>query len=180
MLNPEWATALITLFGFSLAIQQLRQSGRAQQAQSLSQRAQFLLDTTERYFGDVEVRKLYYDIDYRKFEIVYEGGNPREFRRGEEKYKPFLGSDEERLLDSLLYMLDTIGRVLELGVLDRQEAAIFAFQANRVLSHESVTSYIAWITRERGVHGGETPAFKGARSLAALAQELRLGQGRPT
>src|SRR6478609_3643217 len=108
MLDPEWATALITLFGFFFAVHELRRSGKAQ-------RAQFLLDTTEKYFGDVEVRKLYYDIDYGNFELVYKEGGPREVRCRDlsGKYKPFLGSDEERLLDSLLYTLDVIGRVFE-------------------------------------------------------------------
>ena len=75
------------------------------------QRAQFLLDTTERYFADTDVRRLYYDIDYNKFSLAFVGGEPNAFQRGTNTPKPFIGSDEERWLDNLLYTFDVIGRV---------------------------------------------------------------------
>src|SRR6476660_3725975 len=66
------------------------------------QRAQFLLQTTERYFKDADVRKLYYDVDYHRFELRFTNNEPREFRRNSKEFQLFLGSEEERLLDALL------------------------------------------------------------------------------
>jgi hypothetical protein len=37
-----------------------------------------------RYFGDVEVRQLYYDIDHEKFSLVFENGEPSKVIRGDD------------------------------------------------------------------------------------------------
>ena len=150
--------ALVAIVGIPLVIWELRNTAR-------TSRASFLLDATERYFSDDEVRKLYYDIDYGRFEIEFDGGHPRSVRRGDRPEVPFVGSDEERYLDHLLYTLETIGTIVQMRVLEPKEARIFAFQAQRVLSNESVAAYVKWVTDQRG---GTGEAWGAARLLAAL------------
>ena len=180
-LDPAWladagkvanvATALIALVGFAATLVELCRSTRVR-------RAQFLFDAAERYFADSDIRKLYYDLDYEgRFEIAFDDeGNPQAVRRGGGDAHPFVGSDEARLLDSLLYNLDSIGRLVEIGALDRRDAAIFAFQARRVFRNPSVVRYLEWLTRERERLGGEAPAHRAARLLQTLASPPR----RPT
>jgi hypothetical protein len=91
------------------------------------QRADFLLKLTERYFKSEEVREFYYRLDWDDWTL-----SPDQFT----------SSKEERLLDSLLYSFDEIGQVLRLGVLDENQARIFAFQASRVLGNEQVQEYL--------------------------------------
>jgi hypothetical protein len=168
----EIATAFIAALGFFFAILELHRSTR-------NQRAQFLLDTTHRYFGDENVRKLYYELDYRTIVIEFKEGQPNKIYRKEEPPHPFIPSEVERHLDALLYALDTIGRVFELGTLTSREAKIFSFQARRVMSHPSVDEYVQWITRERARFGGEAPAFLGAYVLAELIGSVKVDQQLP-
>lgn len=155
----EIASAIIAAVGFFFAVLELRRSTK-------NQRAQFLLDTTQRYFGDENVRKLYYELDYREIYIVFKNNEPTEILRPTWPAQPFIPSDEERCLDLLLYTLDTIGRVFELGTLTQKEAEIFSFQARRVLSHPSVADYVKWVSDARKTFGGAAPAFYGAYVLA--------------
>src|SRR3954470_23553474 len=90
-------------------------------------RAEYLLKLTERYFKDADVRKFYYKVDWGNWQLEGTIGS---------------GSDEERWLDSLLYSFDEIGHVLRLGVLNENDARLFAFQASRVLQNEHVSSYL--------------------------------------
>jgi hypothetical protein len=65
---------IATGLGLTFTALQLRNGVRVQ-------RAQFLLQTTERYFKDTDVRKLYYDVDYHAFELRFVNDEPCEFRR---------------------------------------------------------------------------------------------------
>jgi hypothetical protein len=152
-------TGIITAVGILLAYKQLRHVAAAQ-------RAQFLLNATERYFADDDVRALYYDIDYERFALTFTNGEPAQVQRGDAAPIRFVGSREERLLDGLLYTLDTIGRIVDLGVLADREAALFRFQAKRVFSNSAVQEYLTWLDGERARLGGESPAHQAARRLA--------------
>jgi hypothetical protein len=152
-------TGIVTAVGIWLAYKQLRHVAAAQ-------RAEFLLNATERYFADDEVRKLYYDIDYDRFSLTFAGGQPAHVKRGDSAAIPFFGSREERLLDTLLYTLDTIGRIVDLGVLTASEATLFRFQARRVFTNSTVREYLRWLDKERAQFGGESPAHQAARRLA--------------
>jgi hypothetical protein len=156
--------ALFTAIGILLAYRELRRNTRVQ-------RAQFLLDATERYFSDVEVRRLFYDINYHRFKLSFEEGNPTTITRGDETPRPFLHSEDERLLDTLLYTLDVLGRIVRIGVLDQSEAKIFAFQAVRVLEYPAVQQYVEWLADQRiKFGGGEVPPFQAAQELVRLAR----------
>jgi hypothetical protein len=78
---------------------------------------------------------------------------------------PFFGSDEERLLDALLYTFDVIARVVELGAMSEGESRVFAFQAARVFRDKYVVVYLQWLDRERTRFGGDVPSHKSARDL---------------
>jgi hypothetical protein len=103
------------------------------------QRGDFLLKLTERYFQDTAVRDLYLKIDWNQWAF-----DPRK-----------LGNDpEEHLLDRLLYLFDEIGQLFRLGVLDKRQAAIFAFQASRVFRNEGIREYLRLLDsdyREEGL-----------------------------
>ena len=159
----EWAAAGVAAIGFLFALRELHRSTQVQ-------RAQALLDATQRYFGDVEVRRLYYDLDYNQITLVFENDHPKKWIRADSSHVPFIGSNEERCLDSLLYSLDTIGRIVELGVLKSKDAKIFAFQAQRILKNPEVTKYLNWLDGEREKYGGERPPHRAAQLLAKLAE----------
>jgi hypothetical protein len=149
---------LATALGLMFTARQLRNGIRVQ-------RAQFLLQTTERYFKDTDVRRLYYDIDYNRFELRFVNNEPHEFRRNSQDFKPFFGSEEERLLDTLLYTLDVIARVAELKAMDERESRLFAFQAARVFHNKQIAAYLDWLDKERVRFGGDVPSHEAARKL---------------
>lgn len=151
-------TSFLTVVIIVLAFRELRLNTRVQ-------RAQFLLDATNRYFSSGPERELYYDIDYRRLRIDFNQGEPATVFRERGESKPFLGSEEEHQLDNMLYNFDIIGRILEMGALDRRDARIFAFQAKRVLYNSEVQKYLVWVTSQRIMFGGEVPAHRAAQKL---------------
>lgn len=157
---------IVTALGFFAAAFGLLFTGRQLRESTKVRRARFLLDATDRYFADSEVRRLYYDIDYGRFEIEFDTqGEPATFTRRDGKPQPFIGSAEERYLDSLLYTLDSIGRIVEIGALDSKEAKLFAFQASRVFHDPHVEQLLKWLDGERTRFGGEVPTHRAGRAL---------------
>lgn len=169
----DWAsiiTAVVTSVGILLAYLELHRSTRIQ-------RGQFLLGATERYFAESEARRLFYDIDYGRFQINFIEGDPATVERGAgQEAKPFMRSEEERALDNLLYTFDVIGRLVDLGSLDVREAELFAFQAKRVLENEYVLKYVEWINRDRARFGVKAPAHQAAFKLVARLSEAKRGE----
>lgn len=162
--KPDFGVGdILTFLGFLAAAGGLVFAGRQLRHSIRVQRAQFLLDATERYFADTNVRRLYYDIDYGKFKLDFVNGEPGNVQRGNQPPKPFIGSDEELWLDSLLYTFDVIGRIAEVGALDTREARIFAFQAARVFRNPDIEKLLDWLDKERGRFGGEVPTHRAAR-----------------
>jgi len=94
-------STILAAIGLVFAGLQLRQN-------ALVQRAQFLLDITERYFEDSDVRRFYYKLDYREF--TFKDSSVQEFyykldcKDFDPDFKKFIGSDEERWLDQLIYI----------------------------------------------------------------------------
>lgn len=172
MLSLQWKPYfdlgdVLTFMGFLATTIGLVFAGLQLRSATIVQRAQFLLETTERYFSDEAVRRLYYDIDYNQFELRFSGGQPLEVRRGDQAFKPFFRSDEEHLLDSLLYTFDVIARVAELKAMTDTEARLFAFQAAQVFKNRHVDAYLKWLDGERQMYGGDVPAHKAARDFVS-------------
>lgn len=135
--NPEINAETVLLFitivggviGFIFAIYQVKQNQR-------TLKAQFLLEITTRYFDNVEMREFYYKVDYHKFTFDPEDN------------QDFIGSEDERLLDQLLYTFDTIGRLYTSKIVSLSEIDILAFQAKRVLENKSIKAYLDWLDSE--------------------------------
>lgn len=162
--NPEitignfltFAGLIATAIGLLFTAWQLKNGIRIQ-------RAQFLLQTSERYFKDADIRKLYYDIDYDRLEFRFSNGEPNEFSRNNQNFKPFFGSEEERFLDTLLYTFDVIARVAEIQAMSEKESQLYAFQAARVFRNKHIVHYLGWLDNERERFGGEVPSHNAAR-----------------
>jgi len=149
--NPEFTFGdILTLAGFIFTIASLILAAREVRRNTTAQRTQFLLDFTERYFADNDVRKFFYKIDYNKFKF---------------DVKELVGSDEERWLDSLLYTFDLIGRMVRTGAVTLDEVSIIAFQASRVLGNPEVEKYLDWLDKEHAHEGRRVPAHSDARYL---------------
>jgi len=142
---------LLTLVGFVFAVVSLIFAGVQLRRNTAIQRAQFLLDITDRYFRDSDVRRFFYKLDYRQFKL---------------DFKHFIGSDEERWLDSLLYTFDIIGRMVKMKVVTREEVDVIAFQASRVLRNPEVQKYLQWLDGEYQREGRTERAHDDARFLA--------------
>jgi hypothetical protein len=132
VLNLQWDPTfkpgdILTAIGFLLTAVSVLFAGFTLRRTIKVQRGDFLLKLTERYFQDKALQDLYLKIDWGKSTF-----DPRN-----------LGNDpEERLLDRLLYLFDEIGQLLRLGVLDKRQASIFAFQASRVFRNEKIREYL--------------------------------------
>lgn len=149
--NPDIRIGdVLTLFGFTLTAISLFFAGVSLRRNAKVQRAQFLLNITDRYFSDSDVRKFFYRLNYNQFEF---------------DLQKFLDSDEERWLDSLLYTFDIIGRVVRMGVLTIKEVEIIAFQASRVLENPEVKKYLDWLDKDYQAIVARK-AHQDARSLA--------------
>ena len=96
---------ILTTIGLGFTALQIRRAAR-------TQRYQFLLTVTERYFEEKEVREFYYKLNYDKFTF-----DP----------KTFLGTEDERLLDGIIYNL-----------LSLREVSILGFQVSRVMGNPEV------------------------------------------
>src|SRR5687767_6853734 len=101
---------ILTAVGLLLTAGSVFFAGRSLQRNNRVHNADFLLQLTERYFKDKDVRNFYYKVDWGKY-----------------KYKPtrFRLSREEYLLDQLLHSFDEIGETFRLGVLDEKQARLF-------------------------------------------------------
>lgn len=139
-------TLVFTALGLWYANREIRRGVR-------DQRAQFLLELTERYFADNAVRKFYYDLENGKFSF-----DPSNLKK-------FEGTNEERCLDHLLYTFDVIGQVVRTESLTISEAQIFAFQASQVLKHPEVIKYLTWLDGYYAKQGLPVPAHEAAKFL---------------
>ena len=141
---------VLTVVGFAFTLVSLIFAVREIRRNTLAQRTRFLLDFTERYFSDTDVRRFFYEIDYNRFRFYL---------------TKFTGSDEERWLDSLLYTFDVIGRMIRTGAVTLDEVSIVAFQASRVLGNPEVDKYLKWLDEEYEREGRPGPAHSDARYL---------------
>ena len=103
---------IFTALGVWFAYYQLRRGVR-------QERAQFLMELTERYFADNDVRKFYYELENGRF--VFDT-------------QKFAGSDQERWLDQLIYTFDVIGWAHNCPAINRRASTDYGNHlSNRVL-----------------------------------------------
>lgn len=140
MVAPQWEPNVslgdvLTLLGLALTLISLLFATRGIRQNTLAQRSRFLLDLTERYFADTDVRRFFYKVDYEEFKYDEDA---------------FPGSDEERWLDSLLYTFDIIGYMVRVRTVTLDEVGVVAFQVKRVLGNPEVIRYLSWLDTEHG------------------------------
>ncbi|HEY0605601.1 MAG TPA: hypothetical protein VGD58_21945 [Herpetosiphonaceae bacterium] len=123
---------IFTLVGLLFAGVSLLVTAYQLRINSRVQKAQFLLDITDRYFSDSEIRSLFYKLDHREF--VFDENNVR-------------GNNELRTLDKLLYILDVIGRMVRMKTITVEEVNILRFQILRVLDNHETNKYLNWLDR---------------------------------
>jgi hypothetical protein len=155
---------VLTGIGFLFTFATLLFAGLTLRKTARVQRAEYLLKLTERYFKNREVRAFYYALDWNTWTF-------------DSNQLP-LGK-EERLLDALLYSFDEIGQVLRLGVLDKDQARIFAFQASRVLGNKQVKKYLSMLDadyKKEGL-GNAHPDARYLVSEVIPEQHLRSDEG---
>lgn len=116
----------LTGFGLIFTALQLRQN-------NITRRSETLVSIINQYFSDASQRKMFYKLDYNKFQF-----NP----------ETFTGSDDEQALDGILYNLDVIGKLLRIGAITLEEARIFEFEAQRVFSNKEVIKYLDWFEKD--------------------------------
>ena len=149
--NPEVSTGdILTVIGFVFTTVGLLYTAGELRRNTINQRMQFLLEIAERYFADTAARNLFYQIDYGKYRFELE---------------KFVGSDDERLLDGMLYNFDLIGRLVKTNTVSIDEVSILAFQASRVLRNSEVRKYLAWLDGEYRSEGRVQAAHMDARYL---------------
>ena len=129
---------------------QLNRGAKELERNILVTKAQFIMDITERYFQNDDVRKFYYKLDYGNWKF---------------DAKNFEESDEERWLDHLLYTFDVIGQLVKIGTITIEDIEILAFQADRVLENEEVKKYLDWLDADYLRQGIRKKARHHARFL---------------
>jgi hypothetical protein len=179
--NPQVSVRdMLVLIGFVLTIVGLLLTAIQLRRNAEAQKAGFLLEFTERYFGDSAVRRFFYQIDYNQIELDFPEGEPPLMRRSipsrggtDQEWKEdwFLLSAEERWLDSLLYTFDVVGHMLKNGVITLDEADIIGFQVSRVLRNASVERYLKWLDKENEWENRSERAHHGARYLAEALEK---------
>ena len=145
---------LLTLIGLALAAVGLIFTGFQIRLNTRLQRARFIMDVINLYFGDKDVRKAFYAIDYNQFSF--------------DENKIVL-SDEEQYVDRLLYTLDLIGRIVDLGALTPRELDVLAFQVLRVMDNGEIQKYLKWLASEYKGRSHVTPHH----DAEFLAEQLR-------
>ena len=69
--NPDLRISdFLTLFGFALTVASLFFAGIGLRRTARVQRAQFLLNITDRYFTDTDVRRFFYKLNYERFQLT--------------------------------------------------------------------------------------------------------------
>jgi hypothetical protein len=123
----------------------------------VANRARFLFDLVHWYYGNVALRHLYYQLDWRKW-----------------KFEPdtFPMSDDEPSIDHLLTMLDMVGHLIELNVLSVQELSILRFDMIRVVENPEVIKYLHWLDDEcRSIGLPPESIFPNVRSLVRRVRQ---------
>lgn len=132
------------------ARRQVEEARRQVEETLRGQRAQHLLAIYGLYFGHEKTRRFFYQLDWGKWRF-----DPQRIANAE----------EEPWLDSLLYNLDVIGRMVRIGALHLEDTKLIAFQAARVVGNEEVARYLEWLEGDYARHH-LPPPHQDARFLA--------------
>jgi hypothetical protein len=124
---------LLTFIGLILAAIGLLFTGIQINQNTKLQRARFITDVLEMYLNDKEIRKAFYQIDYGRFHFDSD---------------KFILSEEEQWVDHLLFTLDLIGRIVDLGALNAKELDALTFEILRIMDNPEIRKYLEWLASE--------------------------------
>jgi hypothetical protein len=125
------AAALFAGGGLFLNAIQIARSTRQRRVKQVS-------DAFLKLYDDEELRDLYYQIEYGKFEYSDD----------------FHGTQDEKHLDRLLALLDSLAKLRKMKLLQPQDLDLIAYEFLQVHQDESVQKYIDFLDglfAERGV-----------------------------
>ncbi|RPF33802.1 hypothetical protein [Streptomyces sp. TLI_185] len=118
---------------------------------SRTNRARFLFDVVKWYLDDKSLREMFYRLDYGQWVF-----DPRTFPM----------SDEEPVIDHLLFVYDIVGYYAEAGVIDEEELPLIRFEASQVLRNAEIVKYLTWLDSEYEKVGVAGEAYAHARKLS--------------
>lgn len=117
----NWLQLLFIATGGLYALYLLRQSVR-------EKRNKMILDILDRFFGDLEIKKILYSVD--------QGLDTNEIK---------FGGKLEQQADKTIKYLDYIGRLIKQGELKRKDIGTFKYEIKRILNSSPVQEYIIWL-----------------------------------
>lgn len=103
-------------------------------------------DLIKDIFDDSEIRKFFYKIDYDEFKFL----DTKSF------LKVFKGSDDERMLDSMLYKYNYVGKLVRSNYLDINDINFLIFGMLQVYNDDNVKRYLKWLDSENKKWGDES------------------------
>jgi hypothetical protein len=122
------------LVGLVFAYKQLGLVGANSLENARATKARFVLDLNKWFNEDPAERSFFYKLDYSKTENAF-------------KFDPtrFPHSEEERLLDGLLYKLNHVGELVRRGVVVADDLGWVKFIVGATMKNEQVLSYLEWL-----------------------------------
>lgn len=125
MTIADWAKVAAAIFaGFGLILNAIQIAWSTRQ-----RRVKQVSDAFLKVYDDEELRDLYYRIEYGKFEY------------GDH----FHGSEDEKYLDKLLALLDTLAKLRRMKLLRPRDLDLIAYEFLQVYQDKSVQKYIAFL-----------------------------------
>jgi hypothetical protein len=146
----------LTLVGIFLTFASVAFAGRQLRRSLHTSQADFLFKIITWYLDDPALRAFFYKLDYNQWKF---------------DQRTFSGSDEEPLIDKMLYVFDLLERLIQSKQISQADLSILTFEASRVLHNPQVERYLTWLDDEYRQVGRPTPAYAGAR---AFAERLRI------
>lgn len=143
---------ILTLIGIFLTFASVTFAGRQLQRTRRTNQAQFLFNITTWFLNDSDLRDIFYKLDYNEWQF---------------DKNTFSGSEDEPKIDKMLFVFDLLEHLIESEHISPGDLRILSFEASRVLHNPEVERYLTWLDTEYRLVGRPTPAYAGARKLAA-------------
>lgn len=113
-----------------LTLRELRETRKHQKENTQVSRGQIVTDIVISIFSDEAERTFFYRLDYEDWKF------------SEDRFRK---TNEERILDQILYKLSHIGALVRNGSIQYDDARIVEFTALAVLGNREVQAYLEWI-----------------------------------
>ena len=144
------AFGIVGLAGLFLAYGQLRLAQRNSGENAKSTTARFVLDLNQWFTDNKAEKAFFYRLDYSSHENAFQFDAEH-----------FPHSDDELLLDTLLYKLSHVGALLRRDVVSLEDLQWVRFFVKAVMENPEVHKYLRWLKTSDQVpdHSGFTDAI---------------------